>query len=74
MRHYTRSLLAEEHEASALLARLRSAAARHPEDPSFGELIERLHAVSPEVRAWWPRREVAPDQLRRQTAAPSGIR
>jgi transcriptional regulator with XRE-family HTH domain len=49
-----------EHEASALLARLRSAAARHPGDPGFGELIERLHATSPEVRAWWPRHEVAP--------------
>lgn len=56
-----RSLLVDwEHEASALLARLRSAAARHPDDPVFGELIERLHAVSPEVRAWWPRHEVAP--------------
>jgi hypothetical protein len=56
-----RSLLVDwEHEASALLARLRSAVARHPGDPGFGELIERLHAASPEVRAWWPRHEVAP--------------
>lgn len=55
-----RSVLVEwEHEASALLARLRSAAARHPDDPCFTELIERLRSASPEVRAWWPRREVA---------------
>jgi hypothetical protein len=26
-----------EHEASMLLARLRSAAAQHPDDPGFGE-------------------------------------
>jgi transcriptional regulator with XRE-family HTH domain len=56
-----RSVLVDwEHEASTLLARLRSAAARHPDDPGFGELIERLHATSSEVRAWWPRHEVAP--------------
>jgi hypothetical protein len=36
------------------------AAARHPDDPGFAELIERLHAGSPEVRAWWPRHDVAP--------------
>ncbi|HJT02867.1 MAG TPA: helix-turn-helix transcriptional regulator [Pseudonocardiaceae bacterium] len=55
-----RSVLVDwEHEASALLARLRSAAARHPDDPDFTELIKRLRSASPEVRAWWPRHEVA---------------
>lgn len=49
-----------ETEASALLARFRAAAARHPDEPDFAQLIERLHAASPEVRAWWPRHEVAP--------------
>lgn len=49
-----------EHEASAQLARFRGAAARHPGDPAFADLIERLHATSPEVRAWWPRQDVAP--------------
>lgn len=49
-----------EPEASALLARFRTAAARHPDEPAFAELIARLHAASPEVRAWWPRHEVAP--------------
>jgi len=48
-----------EIEASALLARFRTAAARHPDEPTFVELIERLHAASAEVRAWWPRHEVA---------------
>ncbi|MEW1861034.1 helix-turn-helix domain-containing protein [Streptomyces sp. NPDC088194] len=47
-----------EEEASALLGRLRTAAARHPGDPGFADLLERLHAVSPEVRAWWPQHKV----------------
>jgi transcriptional regulator with XRE-family HTH domain len=47
-------------EASAQLARFRAAAARHPGDPQFAALIDRLHAGSPEVRAWWPRHDVAP--------------
>lgn len=47
-----------EQEASALLGRLRTAAARHPGDPGFADLLERLHAVSPEVRAWWPQHKV----------------
>lgn len=56
-----RSVLVDwEHEASKLLAWLRSAAARHPDDPGFDELIERLHAASSAVRAWWPRHQVAP--------------
>lgn len=49
-----------EIEAAAQLARFRAAAARHPNDPGFDDLIERLHAASPEVRAWWPRHEIAP--------------
>jgi transcriptional regulator with XRE-family HTH domain len=49
-----------EREASGLLARFRAAAARHPDDPAFEDLIQRLRAASPEVRAWWPRHEVAP--------------
>jgi transcriptional regulator with XRE-family HTH domain len=49
-----------EREASGLLARFRAAAARHPDDPAFENLIQRLRAASPEVRAWWPRHEVAP--------------
>ena len=47
-------------EASAQLARFRAAAARHPGDPQFAALIDALHAGSPEVRAWWPRHDVAP--------------
>lgn len=49
-----------EDEASALLARYRSAADRHPDDPSFRDLTERVHAASAEVRAWWPRHDIAP--------------
>lgn len=47
-------------EASAQLARFRAAAARHPDNPAFTELIQRLHDSSPEVRAWWPRHDIAP--------------
>ncbi|MFF7338067.1 helix-turn-helix transcriptional regulator [Streptomyces sp. NPDC008163] len=47
-------------EASALLGRFRSAAARHPGDPDFSTLLERLRAASPEVRAWWPQHRVVP--------------
>jgi transcriptional regulator with XRE-family HTH domain len=47
-------------EASALLGRFRTAAARHPGDPGFGELLERLHAASPEVSDWWPQHTITP--------------
>ncbi|MFR9800522.1 helix-turn-helix domain-containing protein [Streptomyces sp. MS06] len=47
-------------EASALLGRFRSASARHPGDPRFSELLERLLAASPEVREWWPQHVVTP--------------
>ncbi|WCB92701.1 hypothetical protein DSM104299_01399 [Baekduia alba] len=49
-----------EAEAGAQLARFRAAAARHADDPTFAELIARLHASSPEMRAWWPRHAIAP--------------
>jgi transcriptional regulator with XRE-family HTH domain len=47
-------------EAAASLARFRAAADRHRGDAAFDQLSERLKAVSPEVRAWWPRHDVAP--------------
>jgi len=54
-----RDVLADwEGEAQALLARFRAAAGRHVGDPEFAELIEELHALSPQVRIWWPRHEV----------------
>jgi len=54
-----RTILIEwEAEASALLARFRAAADRHPDDPEFAALIGRLQAGSPEARAWWPRHDV----------------
>jgi transcriptional regulator with XRE-family HTH domain len=49
-----------EKEAARLLARFRGAAARHPDEPGFAELIDRLNAVSPEWRRWWPDHEVLP--------------
>lgn len=54
-----RALLVDwEREARALLARFRAAATRHPDDPQFAELIERLHDASAEVRSWWPHHDV----------------
>jgi transcriptional regulator with XRE-family HTH domain len=56
-----RMVLADwENEAKAQLARFRSASARHPDDPQFLELIERLQAGSLEMRRWWPEHEVIP--------------
>lgn len=58
---HARTVLVDwETEATAQLARFRAAAARHPNDPEFSSLIQRLHTASPEVKAWWPRHEVAP--------------
>ncbi|MFF0740177.1 helix-turn-helix transcriptional regulator [Streptomyces sp. NPDC004111] len=47
-----------ESEARGLLGRLRTLAARHPDDPRYTRLIEDLHEGSPEVRDWWPQYEV----------------
>lgn len=56
-----RTVLVEwQAEAAAQLARFRAAAARHPDDPAFLSLIERLQAGSAEVREWWPRHDVGP--------------
>lgn len=58
-----RSVFADwEKEAAAQLGRFRTAAARHLADPSFTELIERLHATGPEARARWKRHDVVPSE------------
>jgi transcriptional regulator with XRE-family HTH domain len=49
-----------ETEASALLARYRAAADRHPHDPTFAQLTNRLQAANADVRQWWSRHEIAP--------------
>ena len=49
-----------EHDAAAMLARFRLAAARRLDDPAFAELIDRLQEHSPEARRWWQRHEVLP--------------
>ena len=48
-----------EAEARAMLGRFRLAAARHPADPGFQDLITALRQDSAEVRDWWPRHDVA---------------
>jgi hypothetical protein len=47
-----------EMHAQRLLAEFRVSYGRYIEDPSFGALIERLSAASPEFRSWWPRHDV----------------
>src|SRR5580658_1288591 len=49
-----------EKEAAAQLGRFRTAAARYLTDPSFAELIDRLHATGPEARTFWKRHDVVP--------------
>ena len=46
--------------ARAELARLRAAAARHPDDPAFGALVAALQEGSPEAGRWWPEHDVVP--------------
>jgi hypothetical protein len=45
-------------EARAMLGRFRLAAARHPDDPDFAELIDQLLDASEDVRMWWPAHDV----------------
>ncbi|MEU8783055.1 helix-turn-helix transcriptional regulator [Streptomyces sp. NPDC048637] len=47
-----------EPEARGLLARLRTQAGRHPDDPRYTRLIDELNEGSPEARAWWRQYEV----------------
>ncbi len=49
-----------EPEARAMLGRVRLAAARHPNDPGFADLIRSLHRRSELVRRWWPSHDVSP--------------
>lgn len=54
-----RQLLTEwEGHARQLLAQLRVASGRYPDDPRLTELINDLMLRSPEFRAWWPDHEV----------------
>lgn len=49
-----------EEEAATALARYRAAADRHPNDPAFTELTERLHEAGAEVPDWWADHTIAP--------------
>lgn len=44
--------------AQRALAQFRADSARYVGDPWFAKLIDDLHGVSPEFRAWWPRHDV----------------
>ena len=47
-----------EQRSRRLLAELRAAAAQHPGDPRFAELVDALEQNSSEFRAWWASYEV----------------
>lgn len=47
-----------ESVAQDVLARLRAAAGRHPDDPRYTELVQELRAASPQARSWWSRHDV----------------
>jgi transcriptional regulator with XRE-family HTH domain len=47
-----------ESVAQDVLARLRAAAGRHPDDPRYIELVQELQAASVEAQSWWPRHDV----------------
>ena len=47
-----------EFVAQDVLARLRAATGRHPDDPRYTELVEELQAASVDARSWWPRHDV----------------
>ncbi|XVV11636.1 helix-turn-helix transcriptional regulator [Actinoplanes sp. CA-131856] len=61
-------------EARALLARVRTLAARHPADTRFNDLIEEFHDGCPEVRRWWRHYEVEPRHSgRKGLRRPDGV-
>ncbi|MFI1919158.1 helix-turn-helix transcriptional regulator [Nocardia sp. NPDC020380] len=45
--------------AQTVLARLRTNAGHHPEDPRFPALAHELRTASTEADAWWPRYDIA---------------
>jgi transcriptional regulator with XRE-family HTH domain len=47
-----------ESVAQDVLARLRAAAARHPDDPRCTDLVQELRTASPQARSWWTRYDV----------------
>ncbi|MGW7351301.1 helix-turn-helix transcriptional regulator [Streptomyces sp. NPDC054784] len=61
-----------EPEARGVLARLRTLAARHPDEPRYTRLVAELHDASPEVRDWWPRYDVRVRQSGRKRLRPPG--
>ncbi len=47
-----------ESVAQDVLARLRAAAGRHPDDSRYAALVQELRAASPHARSWWSRYDV----------------
>ncbi len=55
-------LVDREEVARGVLARLRAATARHPDDARIGAVVETLRRESAEAAAWWSRQDVRDDR------------
>jgi hypothetical protein len=55
-------LVDREEVARGVLARLRAATARHPDDARVAAVVETLRRKSAEAAAWWPRQDVREDR------------
>jgi transcriptional regulator with XRE-family HTH domain len=55
-------LVDREEVARGVLARLRAATARHPDDRRVAAVVDTLRRESTEADAWWPRQDVRDDR------------
>jgi hypothetical protein len=55
-------LVDREEVARGVLARLRAATARHPDDARVGAVVETLRRESAQAAAWWTRQDVREDR------------
>ena len=66
-------LVDREEVALGVLARLRSASARHPDDGRVAAVVAQLRETSPEAAAWWTRQDVRDDRSgRKRVRRPDG--
>ncbi|MCD2192193.1 helix-turn-helix transcriptional regulator [Actinomycetospora endophytica] len=59
-------LVDREEVARGVLARLRAATARHPDDARVAAVVETLRRDSPDAAAWWSRQDVRDDRSGRK--------
>ncbi len=59
-------LVDRQEVARGVLARLRAATARHPDDARVAAVVETLRRESDEAAAWWSRQDVRDDRSGRK--------